>query len=90
MDTSARFDLRLESGEKELFAEAAALMGTTMAAFVRAAAKEKARVLLERERRIALSPRDMSALAAALENAFAPNKALRAAIRRARETVRRA
>lgn len=90
MDTSARFDLRLESGEKELFAEAAALMGTSMAAFVRAAAKEKARVLLERERRIALSPRDMSALAAALGNAFAPNKALRAAIRRARETVRRA
>ena len=90
MDTSARFDLRLESGEKELLSEAAALVGTTMAAFVRAAAKEKARALLERERRIALSPRDMSALAAALDNAFAPNKALRAAIKRARETVRRA
>jgi len=65
-------------------------MGTTMAAFVRAAAKEKARVLLERERRITLSPRDMSALAAALDNAFAPNEALRAAVARARETVRRA
>ncbi|MGH8181382.1 MAG: DUF1778 domain-containing protein, partial [Steroidobacteraceae bacterium] len=59
-------------------------------AFVRAAAKEKARVLLEQERRIALSPRDMAALTAALDNAFAPNKALRAAIKRARETVRRA
>lgn len=65
-------------------------MGTTMAAFVRAAAKEKARVLLEQEQRIALSPRDMSALAGALDNAFAPNRALRAAIKRARATVRRA
>lgn len=90
MEISARFDLRLESGEKELFSEAAALMGTTMAAFVRAAAKEKARALLEQERRILLSPRDISALAAALDNAFEPNKALRAAIKRARETVRRA
>ncbi|MFZ0498837.1 MAG: DUF1778 domain-containing protein [Steroidobacteraceae bacterium] len=90
MEISARFDLRLESGEKELFSEAAALMGTTMAAFVRVAAKEKARALLEQERRILLSPRDISALAAALDNAFEPNKALRAAIKRARETVRRA
>ena len=57
MDTSARFDLRLE--------------------------REKARVLLEREQRIALSPRDMAALTAALDDAFAPNKALRAAIKRA-------
>lgn len=90
MEISARFDLRLESGEKELFSEAAALMGTTMAAFVRVAAKEKARALLEQERRILLSPRDISALAAALDNAFEPNKALWAAIKRARETVRRA
>lgn len=90
MDTSARFDLRLEIDEKELFSDAAALMGTTVAAFVRAAAKEKARALLQQERRIVLSPRDMSALAAALDNAFEPNNALRAAIKRARETVRRA
>lgn len=87
---SARFDLRLETDEKELFSDAAALMGTTMAAFVRAAAKEKARALLEQERRVVLSPRVISALAAALDNAFEPNKALRAAIESARETVRRA
>jgi uncharacterized protein (DUF1778 family) len=90
MVSPARFDLKLEKGEKELFAEAAALMGTTMAGFVRAAAKEKARALLQQERRVTLSPRDFAAIAAAVENAFAPNKALRAAIKRARETVRRA
>jgi uncharacterized protein (DUF1778 family) len=90
MDNYARFDLKLESEEKELFSEAAALMGTTMAGFMRAAAKEKARALLEQERRITLSPRDFAAAAAALDHAFAPNKALRAAIKRARETVRRA
>jgi len=90
MATPARFDLKLENDEKELFSQAAALMGTTMAGFVRAAAKEKARALLEQDRRITLSPRDFAAVAAALDHAFAPNKALRAAMKRARETVRRA
>lgn len=90
MATPARFDLKLEKGEKELFSRAAALMGTTMAGFVRAAAKEKARALLEQESRVTLSPRDFTSVAAALDRAFAPNKALRAAMKRARETVRRA
>jgi uncharacterized protein (DUF1778 family) len=90
MDTPARFDLKLAKEEKELFSEAAALMGTTMAGFVRAAAKEKARALIEQERRVILSPKDFAAVAAALDNAFAPNKALRSAIKRARATVRRA
>ena len=90
MATPARFDLKLEKGEKELLSQAAALMGTTMAGFVRAAAKEKARALLEHERRVTLSPRDFARVTAALDRAFAPNKALRAALKRARETVRRA
>ena len=90
MDTSARFDLKLEKKEKELFSEAAALMGTTMAGFMRVAAKEKARALIEQERRVTVSPQDFAAISAALENAFEPNKALRAAIKRARATARRA
>jgi uncharacterized protein (DUF1778 family) len=87
METPARFDLKLEKDEKKLFSEAAALMGTTMAGFVRTAAKEKARALLDQERRMTLSTRDFAIVAAALDNAFAPNKALRAAMKRARETV---
>jgi uncharacterized protein (DUF1778 family) len=90
MEISARFDLRLEGGEKGLFLEAAALIVTTMADFVRAAAKEKARAFLEQERRILLSPRDLSALSVALDNTFEPNQALRAVIKRARKTGRRA
>ena len=43
MSALARFDLKMDAGEKEVVARAAALMGTTMAAFVRAAANEKAR-----------------------------------------------
>ena len=90
MESTARFDLKLERDDKELFAEAAALMGTTMAGFVRAAAKEKARQLLDQERRIVLSPRDFAAITAAVEGAFAPNKALKSALRTARDKVRRA
>jgi uncharacterized protein (DUF1778 family) len=43
MESATRFDLKLDRAEKDLFSEAAALMGTTMAGFVRTAAKEKAR-----------------------------------------------
>jgi uncharacterized protein (DUF1778 family) len=62
----ARFDLKLEKGEKELLSQAAALMGTTMAGFVCAAAKKKARALLEQERRVTLTPRDFARVAATL------------------------
>ena len=42
MQTTARFDLKIDAQEKDVIAKAAALMGTTMAAFVRVAAREKA------------------------------------------------
>lgn len=90
MTAAARFDLKMDADEKAIVAKAAALMGTTMAGFVRAAAKEKAQVLLEREARITLSERDFRAFARALESAFAPNAALKAALTQARRKVRRA
>ena len=46
MATLARFDLKLDKEDKDMFAEAATLMGTTMAGFVRAAAKEKAQKVI--------------------------------------------
>ena len=46
MSAVARFDLKMNVEEKDVVSRAAALVGTTMAAFVRAAAKEKARELL--------------------------------------------
>ena len=41
MTTAARFDLKRDADEKAIVAKAAALLGTTMAGFVRLAAKEK-------------------------------------------------
>ncbi|MCO5119244.1 MAG: DUF1778 domain-containing protein [Burkholderiaceae bacterium] len=89
MTTAARFDLKMDADEKDAIAKAAALMGTTMAGFVRAAAKEKAQALLEREARITLSRQDFAAFTAALDSAFSPNPALKNALGQARRRVRR-
>ena len=90
MTAAARFDLKMDADEKDIVARAAALMGTTMAGFVRTAAKEKAQVLLANEARVTLSQRDFDAFAAAINGAFAPNVALRDAMKQARAKVRRA
>ena len=80
----------MERDENDLYAEAAALIGTTTESFVRTAAREKARALLEREQRVTLSNRDFAEVAAAIDHAFEPNEALRRAIETARNTLRRA
>ena len=90
MSATARFDLKMDAAEKDLVARAAALMGTTMAGFVRMAAKEKAVDLLDRDARITLSKRDFAALAKALNGAFTPNKGLNGALLEAASKVRRA
>ncbi len=87
--TAARFELKMDVEEKEVVARAAALAGTTMAAFVRNAAKEKTRDLLERESRITMSNDDFQALTRALNGAFMPNAPLQNAMDLARK-VRRA
>jgi uncharacterized protein (DUF1778 family) len=61
-----------------------------MAGFVRAAAKEKAQSLIDRETRLTLSERDFAAFARALDRAFAPNAKLKQALTQARRKVRRA
>ena len=90
MTAVARFDLKMDADEKDIVSRAAALMGTTMAGFVRAAAKEKALALLERESRVSLSKRDFVAFSRALDHAFAPNRALKGALAEAKAKVRRA
>lgn len=90
MTARARFDLKMDAAEKDIVSRAAALMGTTMAGFVRAAAKEKALTLLDRESRITLSKRDFAAFTRALNRAFAPNRALKGALAEAKAKVRRA
>ena len=88
MPATARFDLKMNADEKEIVARAAALMGTTMAGFVRAAAKEKAMALVDREARITLSKRDFASLTRALNGAFKPNRALKSAIKEAAKVRR--
>lgn len=90
MTAPARFDLKLDKNDKELFSEAASLMGTSMAGFVRAAAKEKARSVIDQETRLTLTRRDFKAFSAALDQAFTPNEHLQEALESARQTVRRA
>ena len=89
MSAVARFDLKMDVEEKDVVSRAAALVGTTMAAFVRTAAKEKARELLDRESRITMSAQDFHAFTTALDEAFKPNAALQNAMSVARK-VRRA
>lgn len=84
MPAVARFDLTMNVEEKDVVSRAAALMGTTMAAFVRTAAKEKARELLDRESRITMTDQDFQAFTTALDEAFTPNAALQNAMTMAR------
>ena len=89
MTITARFDLKLDADDKDLLSRAASLMGTSMAGFVRSAAKEKAQALLEQESRVALSKRDFVAFNAAIGGAFKPNPALQGALTAAAK-IRRA
>jgi uncharacterized protein (DUF1778 family) len=80
MAIAARFDLTFDPLDKDLLARAASLMGTTMAGFVRSAAKEKAQILLDQASRVTLSERDFAAFNAAVSSAFTPNPALEKAL----------
>lgn len=88
MTTSARFDLKLDTDDKDLLSRAASLMGTTMSGFVRSAAKEKAQTLLDREARVTLSKRDFLAVNKAISGAFSPNPAMQKAIAAASKVKR--
>lgn len=88
MSATARFDLKMDAVEKDYLSRAAALQGVTMASFVRTAAKEKARELLDKETRFTMSGRDFEAFTTALNEAFTPNPALQKAINSARSIVK--
>lgn len=88
MTATARFDLKIDSADKDMLSRAASLMGTTMAGFVRAAAKEKAQTLLDQESRVTLSQRDFAAFHTAVTGAFTPNAALQSAMAAAAKVKR--
>jgi uncharacterized protein (DUF1778 family) len=80
---TTRFDLKMDAAEKDLVSRAAALMGTTMAGFVRSAVKQKAQELIDLDTRLQLSAQDFEAFSHAIEGAFQPNKALQGALKAA-------
>lgn len=88
MAAVARFDLKMDAEEKDIVFRAATLMGTTMAAFVRMAAKEKAHDVLDRESRVTMTAQDFQAFTAALDGAFSPNAALQNAMNAAHRLKR--
>jgi uncharacterized protein (DUF1778 family) len=88
MTTTARFDLKLDTDDKDLLSRAASLMGTTMAGFVRSAAKEKAHTLLEQQTRVTLSRQDFTEFQNAIAGAFTPNEALQNALKRTAKVKR--
>jgi uncharacterized protein (DUF1778 family) len=47
MASAARLELKMDVEEKAIIAKSAALMGMTMASFIRVAAKEKAQFVID-------------------------------------------
>ena len=81
-----RIDLRLGSDDKGMLQLAASYEGVSLAAFIRKAALEVARSVVERNERLTLSREDARKIIAALNQPFAPNQALMKAMKAA-ETI---
>ncbi len=78
-----RVDIRLGSEDKGLLQLAASYEGMTMASFVRKAALDVARSVLERNERISFSREEAKRILAALDQPFEPNAALSKAMKAA-------
>jgi uncharacterized protein (DUF1778 family) len=89
MPAEARLDLKLNQAEKDIVVRAAAIVGTTVAGFVRAAAKEKASLVIEREHRVMMTSEEFERFVDAINRPFEPNAALQKALASAMK-VRRA
>jgi uncharacterized protein (DUF1778 family) len=88
MTAVERLRLVLDTEDKDLLSHAANLTGTTLAGFVRSAAKERALSLLEKEVRVTMSRGDLVEFQTAIAGAFAPNAAMQKAIRVAAKVKR--
>ncbi len=75
-----RVDLRLGSDDKGMLQLAASYEGVSLAAFIRKAALEAARSIVERNERLILSREEAKKIIAALDQPFAPNEALKKAM----------
>lgn len=89
MAVEERLDLKLSAADKQLLAQAAAIEGLSMAAFVRLAARQRAAEAIQREQQMLLSQRDFTAFHAAIGQPFAANAELQAVMDQAQTRVRR-
>lgn len=85
MTANTRLTVRLNASDMYMLSCAAALTGSSTAEFIRAAAKEEAVAILEKQTYVTLSKRDLAAFTAAINNTFTPNPALNAALAAARQ-----
>ena len=83
MKINQRFEMVLNTSDKYAINLAAELAGTSMANFVRSAAKEKALQIIDKETRISLNEKDFTKFANALSGGFQPNEALKRAMEKA-------
>jgi uncharacterized protein (DUF1778 family) len=82
MAASARLDLRLSVKDRERIDRAASLAGLPLAAFVRTAVLREADRTVAAESAVVLAPAESKRFMAALGKPFAPNAALRRALKR--------
>ena len=85
MTATARLDLRLSVKDRERIDRAAALAGLPLAAFVRTAVLREADRAVAAESAATLSPAERKRFLAVLSKPFAPNVALRRAMKRGDE-----
>ena len=85
MAAAARLDLRLSTKDRERIDRAAALAGLPLAAFVRTAVLREADRTVAAESVATLSLTESKRFLAALGKSFAPNAALRRAMKRGNE-----
>lgn len=71
-----RVDLRLGSNDKSMLQLAASYEGVSLAAFIRNAALDVARSVVERNERITFSRMEAQKIISALDQPFEPNEAL--------------
>lgn len=82
---TARLEMRVTPGDKEILEKAAALSGQPLSSFALSTLLEKARSMLVDTQTITLSRRDMKRFFEILEADEEPAPALKAAFRRYRE-----
>lgn len=82
MAASSRLDLRLSSEDRRRIDRAAALAGLPLATFVRAAVLREVDRTVAAESVTTISPAESRRFLAALSKPFAPNAALRRALKR--------